>query len=86
MQDQRSVTDQLETLIELAHKNGLYDAADWVRARLQSDKRKLEVEKAALHQRKTVRVEPAAVLNPRQEKLLSNFTAGWHLVRAMSFI
>lgn len=34
MPDQRSVTDQLKDLIRLAHQNGLYDAADWVMARM----------------------------------------------------
>lgn len=34
MNDQRSLTDQLETLYGLANKNGLYDAADWLRQRL----------------------------------------------------
>lgn len=36
-QDQRSVTDQLRSLIVLANKAGLYDAADWVNARLQPE-------------------------------------------------
>lgn len=30
-QDQRSVRDQLFTLLNLANKNGLYDAADWLK-------------------------------------------------------
>lgn len=30
MNCQASVTEQLQKLIDLAHKNGLYDAADWV--------------------------------------------------------
>jgi hypothetical protein len=34
--DQRSVTDQLKELVLLADRNGLYDAADWLRARLES--------------------------------------------------
>jgi hypothetical protein len=34
MPDQRSVTDQLKTLLELANKNGLYDAADWLKQRM----------------------------------------------------
>ena len=33
MQDQRSLKDQLTTLIELATREGLYDAADAVRSR-----------------------------------------------------
>ena len=32
MPDQRSVTDQMQTLIGLANKAGLYDAADWIRS------------------------------------------------------
>lgn len=32
--DQRSVMDQLKDLVLLANQNGLYDAADWLRARL----------------------------------------------------
>ena len=36
MNDQRSTTDQLQSLIELANKNGLYDAADWVKTRLEN--------------------------------------------------
>jgi hypothetical protein len=35
MNDQRSVTDQLQDLITLANKNGLYDAADWVQSRMK---------------------------------------------------
>jgi hypothetical protein len=34
MNDQRSVTDQLQSLIPLANKAGLYDAADWLTTRL----------------------------------------------------
>lgn len=34
MNDQRSLMDQLETLYGLANKNGLYDAADWLRLKL----------------------------------------------------
>lgn len=34
MPDQRSTFDQLLTLRELANKNGLYDAADWLKGRL----------------------------------------------------
>jgi hypothetical protein len=30
MNDQRSVTDQMRDLVQLANRNGLYDAADWV--------------------------------------------------------
>ena len=33
--DQRSVTDQLNELVLLANRNGLYDAADWLRERLE---------------------------------------------------
>lgn len=29
-QSQQSLTDQLRELIELANKNGLYDAGDWI--------------------------------------------------------
>jgi hypothetical protein len=36
MPDQRSVTDQLQALIALAHQNGLYDAADWLRTAVAS--------------------------------------------------
>ena len=42
MNDQRSLTDQLETLYGLANKNGLYDAADWLRAKLDSAKANLQ--------------------------------------------
>lgn len=35
MNDQRSVTDQLWSLVDLANKNGHYDAADWLKNRLQ---------------------------------------------------
>lgn len=42
MNDQRSLTDQLETLYGLANKNGLYDAADWLRAKLDSAKTNLQ--------------------------------------------
>jgi|WetSurMetagenome_2_1015567.scaffolds.fasta_scaffold485985_3 hypothetical protein len=38
-QDQRSVEDQLKELILLANHNGLYDAADWVRGRLEDSLR-----------------------------------------------
>jgi hypothetical protein len=34
MPDQRSLTDQLRSLIELANQNGLYDAADFLKAHL----------------------------------------------------
>jgi hypothetical protein len=34
MPDQRSVTDQLQTLLGLANQNGLYDAADWLQQRV----------------------------------------------------
>jgi hypothetical protein len=32
-QSQASLTDQLRELVVLAHKAGLYDAADWIRGR-----------------------------------------------------
>lgn len=32
--DQRSLKDQLKTLYQLANKNGLYDAADWLRDKI----------------------------------------------------
>jgi len=35
-QDQRSTFDQLLSLLELANKNGLYDAADWLQRELDS--------------------------------------------------
>lgn len=70
-QDQRSVTNQLNSLIALANKNGLYDAADWLKTRLEAD---------VLQKRETVRVEPVA-FNPRQEKLFSKFKESWQLVR-----
>lgn len=38
-QDQRSVTDQLKDLVILADHNGLYDAADWLRVRLEDTSR-----------------------------------------------
>ena len=34
MNDQRSLNDQLKSLIELANENGLYDAADWIESTL----------------------------------------------------
>lgn len=34
MNDQRSVTEQLQDLIRLANEKGMYDAADWLRARI----------------------------------------------------
>lgn len=34
MNDQRSLTDQLWSLVKLANKNGHYDAADWVKNHL----------------------------------------------------
>lgn len=37
--DQRSVTDQLRDLVLLANQNGLYDAADWLQARLDQSSR-----------------------------------------------
>ena len=37
MPDQRSVTDQLQTLLGLANKNGLYDAADWLKQRMETE-------------------------------------------------
>lgn len=36
MNDQRSLRDQLDTLDQLAAKNGLYDAQDWLRATRQA--------------------------------------------------
>lgn len=30
MNDQRSLQDQLQSLLQLANQNGLYDAADWL--------------------------------------------------------
>ena len=33
-QDQRSVTDQLRTLVIVAHREGLYDAADLIQSAL----------------------------------------------------
>jgi hypothetical protein len=44
MNDQRSVTDQLETLLSLANKNGLYDAADWLKTRMPKPVRCMECE------------------------------------------
>lgn len=35
---QESVTDQLFKLKAMANRNGLYDAADWIEARLKSEK------------------------------------------------
>jgi hypothetical protein len=31
MNDQRSLTDQVESMVQLATEAGLYDAVDWVR-------------------------------------------------------
>jgi hypothetical protein len=31
MNDQRSLYDQLKTLVPIANKHGLYDAADWLK-------------------------------------------------------
>lgn len=39
-QSQESMTDQLWELVNLANKNGLYDAADYVRAQLSSSPEK----------------------------------------------
>jgi hypothetical protein len=36
-QDQRSVTDQLNDLVTLANKHGLYDAADWLKSTLRQN-------------------------------------------------
>lgn len=33
----RSLSDQLLELVQLANQNGLYDAADWLQARLWSE-------------------------------------------------
>jgi len=33
--DQRSTTDQLQDLVRLADKNGLYDASDWIKNKLE---------------------------------------------------
>lgn len=41
-QSQESLTDQLNELIDLANKNGLYDAADHIE-RLRSDNRALDI-------------------------------------------
>lgn len=39
MNDQRSLTEQLKTLLELATLQGLYDAADWLRNQLDEMQR-----------------------------------------------
>lgn len=36
MPDQRSVTEQLTNLVEMANKHGLYDAADWLTRAMSS--------------------------------------------------
>lgn len=84
MNDQRSVTDQLASLIQLAHKNGLYDAADWVRTRMEADKARLEKlkEAHALSTRKTLTSADSLQLivnnmNPRQQKLLARLSTEW---------
>lgn len=41
MNDQRSVTDQLHDLISIANSHGLYDAADWLSAFLESRRSQL---------------------------------------------
>lgn len=35
-QAQYSVTEQLEELVDIANRHGLYDAADWLRRHLES--------------------------------------------------
>lgn len=42
MNDQRSVKEQLDDLIRLAHKDGLYDASDWIIRHIEEDKKKIE--------------------------------------------
>ena len=37
MPDQRSLTDQLASLLGVAVERGMYDAADWLQARLTKD-------------------------------------------------
>lgn len=39
MQDQSALTEQLQKLLQLAHQNGLYDAADWIKARMYENQR-----------------------------------------------
>lgn len=84
MNDQRSVTDQLATLIQLAHKHGLYDAADWVRSRIEADQAQLAKmkERQALLSRKTVTSSDSLQMivnnmNPRQQKLLARLSTDW---------
>jgi hypothetical protein len=42
VQDQRSLTDQLKDLILLANRNGMYDAADWLQARIAESTKSVE--------------------------------------------
>lgn len=51
MQDQRALSDQVQTLIALANKEGLYDAADWAKSHLEgttSGRITLKVKKAII--------------------------------------
>jgi hypothetical protein len=54
-QDQRALDDQIQSVIDLATKNGHYDAADWI-IRVRDERRaEMTAMKARLSRRPTAR-------------------------------